>query len=242
MPETVVLTRFPADDVPLADRLARAGVRTIQLSCLRIEPLVAPATMGDALGMLGPEDRLVFTSRAGVDAARLALPATEVRVPVAAVGPATARACANWGLAAWTPSAATGAALGRELPLGSGEAVLVRGERADRAIVAELARRGATIGELVAYRTVADVQGDVGAARRALLEGARVVLASPAAADALASAVGDAVLSAARVIAIGPTTAAHVARRVATPPRIAASPTIDALLDALEVPDVLVHG
>ncbi len=169
MPETVVLTRFPADDVPLADRLARAGVRTIQLSCLRIEPLVAPATMGDALGMLGPEDRLVFTSRAGVDAARLALPATEVRAPVAAVGPATARACADWGLAAWTPSVANGAALGRELPLGSGEVVLVRGERADRAIVAELARRGATIGELVAYRTVADVQGDVGAARRALL-------------------------------------------------------------------------
>jgi len=236
---TVVLTRAPEDNAPLAAELRGRGVPVIELPAMLIEPVNDDRQLIAAVRALGPDDRVVFTSRAGVDAVRRAVAPADVYAPVAAVGPATAARCAEWGIDAWTPSEPSGAALGRELLLGSGVVLLPRADRSDPAIVNELIARGARVREVVAYHVVPRATGDVVAAKRAALAGSVFVLASPVAVDGVASAIGLAALGRARLLALGPTTARAVARVVGADPRIVGTLTAEAIVRELEeVPHV----
>ena len=217
---TVVLTRAPEDNAPLAAELRAGGVTVIELPAMTIEPLADDGPLVAAIRALGPDDRLVFTSRAGVDAVRRAVAPAEVHAPVAAVGRATAARCAEWGIDAWIPSEPSGRALGRELRFGSGIVLLARANRSDPAVVSELVDRGARVREVVAYHVVPRATGDIAAARRAALAGAPFVFASPAAVDGVASALGIATLRRARLVAVGATTARAVARVVGADARI----------------------
>jgi uroporphyrinogen-III synthase len=234
----VILTRSHEDNAPLAAALRARHLTVIELPSATVEPIADDDALAAEICALGPEDRLVFTSRAGVDAARRCVTAGEVRAPVAAVGAATAERCAEWGIEAWIPSEPSGAALGRELAFGTGIVLLARADRADPALPRELTARGARVREVVAYRVIPVAQGDVDAARRAALEGAVVVVASPAAVAGLLVAIGSAALARARTIAIGPTTARAAARVLAAAPRVAHALTADAILHELEDRDV----
>jgi uroporphyrinogen-III synthase len=234
----VILTRSPSDNAPLAAELRARGVTVLELPSATIEPLVDHRSLAAVIRALGPDDRLVFTSRAGVDAARRSVAANEVRSPVAAVGPATAQRCAEWGIDAWTPSVPSGAALGRELVFGSGIVLLARADRADPAVRRELEARGALVREIVAYRVIAGARGDIDAARRAALSGAAAVVASPAAATGLLAAIGDAAFAHARVIAIGPTTAEAIARVRAGQVRVVPELSVAAIVHEMEERDV----
>lgn len=233
----VILTRAPEDNAELAAELRAHGIDVLELPCLSTEHLTDPTRLSEAIRALGPEDRLVFTSRAGVDAARRCVRADEVRAPVAAIGGATAARCKAWGIAAWTPSEARGSVLGRELSLGEGDVLLVRADRADDEVVVALERRGARVRELVAYRVVVGARGDVVAARRAALAGAAVVVASPSAVLGIAEGIGPRAFASARLLAIGATTA-RAAAASGNEPRILRAFTADEVLRELEVPDV----
>jgi uroporphyrinogen-III synthase len=234
---TVILTRAPEDNAELAAELRAKGIAVIELSCVRVEHLTDPAPLAHAICSLGSDDRLVFTSRAGVDAARRCVASVDVRAPVAVVGPATAARCADWGLAAWMPSRALGSCLGRELGLGSGSVLLVRGDHADPSLARELVGRGARVREIVAYRVIASALGDVEAARRAALAGAAICVASPSAVDALVQALGQKALACARVFAIGPTTACAVVAAIALEPTVLRDLSADQIARELEVAD-----
>jgi uroporphyrinogen-III synthase len=230
----VILTRAPEDNAALAAELRARDVIVIELPSARIAPLADHSALAAEIRALGPDDRLVFTSRAGVDAARRCVAVSDVRATVAAVGPATARRCAEWGIAAWTPSVPSGAVLGRELAFGSGIVLLARADRADPALRRELEARGARVREIAAYRVIAGARGHIDAARRAALSGATAVVASPAAAEGLLTAIGTAAFTSARLIAIGPTTARAVARLRDEPPRLVRDLSADAIVHQME--------
>ena len=231
----VLLTRPAGENDPLAAVLRERGADVFELPCGRIEHLEDVSELAAAVRALGPEDRLVVTSGAGVDAVVRAVRPEEIRAPVAAVGPATARRCAERGLVAWTPSRPNGAALGAELPLASGIVLLARADRADREIVRQLEIRGARVREVLAYRSVPGVEGDVVGARAGVASGAlrTVVFYSPTSVDGLADAFGPASLRGLAFVTVGQTTARHVRERLGTEAIVADSTALEDMLAAV---------
>jgi uroporphyrinogen-III synthase len=177
----VILTRPHGENARLADRLAADGIAVHEIPCVEVRALGDPSPLRDAVLALTADDVLVITSRAGARAVAAAIGAAACAAPVAAIGTATAAACRDAGLrVAFTPSTPSGAALAAELPLPSGRILLARSDRATPEAVEILARRGATVGEIVAYRTTPL------APREAVPAGAVVVFASPSAVDGFA--------------------------------------------------------
>jgi len=113
-----------------------------------------PAPLRDAVRALTPDDLLIITSRAGARAVAAALDGRPCAAPVAAVGAATASACREAGLRVpFTPAIPSGVSLATDVPLPRGRILLARSDRAAHEPVTILAARGATVGEVVAYRT-----------------------------------------------------------------------------------------
>ncbi|HEV2010045.1 MAG TPA: uroporphyrinogen-III synthase [Candidatus Limnocylindria bacterium] len=221
----VLLTRPEGENAGLATRLAAAGIASRELPCIRIEPLVDPAPLRDALLALTADDLLVITSRAGASAVAAALGGRACAAPVAAVGPATGAACGAAGLqVVFTPSVPSGTALALELPLPRGAVLLARSDHAAVEPAAILRGRGALVGEVVAYRTVTLRRDRVPAADA-------VVFASPSAVEGFAAArtpPGFAV-----AIAIGPATANRVRVLLGTEP-VVATPDEDELARTIQ--------
>ena len=206
MEKTVVLTREPADNAELASRLRARGVNVVELPCVRAEPLADTSALAAELAALGEGDWLVVTSRHGADAvARCAVP----RSLIAAIGDATAaRLRAHGWPVAFQPSEASGAALARELPRPTGVVLLARSDRALPDLPAQLRERGATVREVVAYRTVVGASGDV-AHLRALLdanEPVTVVFHSPSAVEGMVGAIDASLVARAAIQVVGQTT------------------------------------
>jgi uroporphyrinogen-III synthase len=219
----VLLTRPPGESAGLIARLTASGIATSELPCIRIEPLADPAPLREALLALSSDDLLVITSRAGARAVAAALDGRRCAAPAAAVGAATRSACEAAGLpVVFAPSSATATALALEVPLPRGAVLLARSDRATPELPAILRRRGALLGEVVAYRTVALAQDRVPAADA-------VVFASPSAVDGYATSGSRPALA----IAIGPATAARCRERFGTEP-IVATPDDDLLAQAIE--------
>jgi uroporphyrinogen-III synthase len=181
-PEPVaVLTRRRGESASLAARLAADGIESRELPCVETRALEDSAALRDAVRALTGDDLLLVTSGAGARAVAAALDGAACLAPVAAVGPATAAACRDAGLrVAFVPAVASGAALAAEVPLPRGAILLARSDRAAGEPAEILARRGARVGEIVAYRTVPVAPTD------AVPGGAIVVFASPSAVDGFA--------------------------------------------------------
>jgi len=179
----VILTRPVGENARLAERLAADGMAVREIPCVVVQPLADPAPLREAVRALTERDVLVITSRTGALAVRSALGDAPCAASVAAVGAATAEACRAAGLrVTFMPSRPSGAALAIELPLPSGRILFARSDRAAAEPAEILARRGATVGEIVAYRTVPI------APRERIPAGAIAVFASPSAVEGFALA------------------------------------------------------
>lgn len=248
-----VLVTRPADQAgPTVAALEQEQAEVMLVPLLRIEPAADPSALAQAARdvLAGQYDWVVVTSANGARAMTAALgsarrPVGPPGVRWCAVGPTTAGALAQAGLrVACVPERHEGAALPEALarhgPLAGSRILLSLGDLAPSHLEIELARRGATVRRVTAYRTVPDPE----AARRAALaimsgEVAVVVVASPSAVHALAVAAaslpGDpqALWRAAAFCAIGPTTAAALREAGAVRAAHAAHATPEALVDAV---------
>jgi uroporphyrinogen III methyltransferase / synthase len=142
----VLVTRPGGESDPLVQALRRRGYRVHAVPTVQTEPLeIDPRSLASC-------DWVVFTSARGVKA--LAELPTGPRF--AAVGPETAKALRARGVEpAHVPATADGADLGKTLPDVEGKRIaLVRASAADTDLPEILRRRGATIEEVTAYRTV----------------------------------------------------------------------------------------
>lgn len=190
----------------------------------------------------GGYDWLAVTSRAAVAAvtaslARVGVDAEELgrAVRVAAVGSATARACAEAGWeAARVPSGvATASALAAAMPPGPGRVLAPLGDLAGPDLVDALSARGWDVNRVEAYRTQAGPGAD--AALRWDLENQAVdavVLTSGSAAQQLAGS-GIVLAPGVAVVAIGATTAARCAEVGLAVAAVAAEPTPASIVEAL---------
>lgn len=168
----VVVTRPASQSAELMDKLRAAGAVPVAAPAIEILPADDDAPLQDAVGRLADYDWIVFTSANAVNhfgQGRAALGDVPLRARIAAVGGATAAACAKDGLTvAFQPSAALGETLARELPLAPGQRVLwPRGSLAPDTLADILRGRGAAVDAPVVYRTVTnlDLLGIVDAMR-----------------------------------------------------------------------------
>ncbi len=145
------------------EKLRAEGAIPVATPAIRILPADDVAALREAADTLTSFGWVIFTSANGVRAllsVRSAGDTWPATVRVAAVGNATARALTDAGMTVhFQPSAAVAEALGRELPIYAGVSLLwPRGDLAATELAAALTARGAQVTDLVAYRTVADVE------------------------------------------------------------------------------------
>lgn len=173
----VLITRSRAQASTLAEALEALGAEPVLLPALRIVPPRTWAPLDRALGELGRYDWAVLTSVNGVESVltRLRALGRDARAfgaaRIAAVGPGTAEAL-RAGLL--EPDLVPATAVAESLLLALGDAarpgkrfLLPQGDRARDLLARELARRGAEVTRVVAYRSVAE-KGDRAAAVRVL--------------------------------------------------------------------------
>jgi uroporphyrinogen-III synthase len=204
---TAVLTREAGDNAALAERLRGWCAQVIELPCVRVEPPEDPRALRDELAALRAEDWLVLTSRHGADAVARSGP---TRAAVAAVGEATAERLRAHGLRVdFRPSVPSGAALARELAPRAGAVLVARSDRALPDLPAILRRRGFTVREIVAYRTIPEAHGDVARVRALLADaGAHVAVLfhSPSAVAGMLGAIEAPLVARASIHVIGRST------------------------------------
>ena len=217
----VVVTRPEEQAGPLAERLTALGHEVVLCPLVRVEPLGDGAPV-DVSGY----DWVVVTSRTG--AAELARRARGPLPRVAAIGPGTAAALEERGIAvALVPEVSTQEGLVAAFPRPAGRVLFAGAEGARRVVVAEL---GADFVAL--YRTVPAPPAE------GLPEGDVVIVASPSAARVLAEiweAPGAAPAAPRRVVvSIGPQTSA-AARAAGLPVEVeAARFDLDGLVAAVQ--------
>jgi uroporphyrinogen-III synthase len=205
--KTVILTREPADNAELASRLRDRAAEIVEFPCVRTEALTDMRELAAALAELREDDWLVVTSRHGADAVARCGPTTAA---VAAIGDATAERLRGHGLrVAFQPSAPSGTALARELPSRSGLVLLARSDRALPDLPRVLRERGFAVREVVAYRTVVEVRGDIAHVRALLAEprgGVAVLFHSPSAVEGMLGAIEARLVARASIHVFGRTT------------------------------------
>ena len=217
----MVVTRAESPGSGLSGELKRLGLSVLHWPVVGVEP----ADWSAAQRALDSFEWIVFTSAHAVEALpdTLARPA---RARIAAVGPATAEALRTRG---W-PVDVTGPGTGAEGLLGPLAQAGVRGQRvlhpsSSRAlpVLADgLARLGAEVVRVVAYRTVPTAL-DVPACRSWIARHAlgAVTFASPSAVIELERALGapdfERLLAATPALAIGPSTAHELESHGVTP-------------------------
>jgi uroporphyrinogen III methyltransferase/synthase len=155
----IVVTRARAQAQDLADRLTALGAEVVQAPVIRIEPLEHLEPLHRALGRMYSYDWVLFTSQNTVEIV-CTKPEVFAHTSVAAIGPATAAALADRGIAvALVPE--------RHVSEGLVEALLARGVKGKRFLLptAERARpvlqqglesQGALVDVVPVYRTIAE--------------------------------------------------------------------------------------
>jgi uroporphyrinogen III methyltransferase/synthase len=245
---TILLTRPEEESAALAARLRSLGAR------VEIEPVLAfesLASTGEALAAarnVASYEVLMFTSANGVrfflEALGLAgrVPA-DVTGKIGAVGPGTAKALGEAGLAVGVVAADSRAeglveALGAEVSPGA-RVLWARAESARDVLPRKLREAGATIDEVRLYRTVASPLAARAAAALARAEVDAVVFASPSALRHLLDGAGagrratEEGLRRVRRVAIGSVTAAALLSAGFPPAAVASSPTDEGLESAI---------
>ena len=215
-----VLTLRPdAQAGPWLDALDAAGIDAANVPAIEIMPASAGTLLDLALSRAQAGQRIIVTSANGADAVvealgRLDTPAG--RFAWAAVGEASRGVLAGAGADdAFVPTHPDGATLAAELPVQPGQPVLLaRAEVADPALTDTLRARGATVTEVVAYRTVEGPTSSIARLAEALDDGpvdALVITSGSIARGLLALAADDEIRAGLRetpVVAIGAPSAA----------------------------------
>ncbi|MBN2369983.1 MAG: uroporphyrinogen-III synthase [Vicinamibacteria bacterium] len=242
----IIVTRRPAQAVELAKRLGALGARIVELPAIEIEPPEDFGPLDSALGDLDSYDWLVFTSANAVrfvserfDALGLdPIPGNRC-VRVAVIGPATADQYAvSFGgsrpdLLPDADYRAEGlVAAFEEFECSGLRFLLPLGDRARGLLERALSTRGAQVDVVTAYRTVAppDLSERLSAELRDGVD--LVTFASSSAVENLAAAAGHRVLSIPAAV-IGPSTEASASAAGFNVCAVAASSTIDGLIEAV---------
>jgi uroporphyrinogen III methyltransferase/synthase len=233
----VVVTRARAQASALAEKFEALGAEVIEAPVIEAAPRAGDPDLRSAAGT--PCNWLVFASANGVDAffGELAALGRDARAlsgrKVAAIGGATAGALLAHGIRAdFEPSRATAEALGAELPVSPGQVVLFPcSALTDGRLAAALGGRGALVRQVVAYDNTVRAFDEARAA--AVLEADVITFTSASTARNLKEALGERELPAAtRLVSIGAQTSASVRECFGRLDAEAASPDLDALVQA----------
>lgn len=235
---TVLVTRPKERAGVLSDRLRSLGANVWEHPCIETVPILPCPAMERALEELGRFEWVCFTSPAGVEAMWHCLRALgrDARglagVKLAAIGPGTAKALGQVGLAAdYVPEVYDAAHLGAALPA-EGRVLILRAEAGSKELTEALERRGIRFEDVAVYRTKYD--HPLSPALRAAVNGGAVRYAAFTSASTVKGFVGsvgeDTDFSRLVGLCIGEQTAAE-ARRHGIEARVAKEATIDALAE-----------
>jgi hydroxymethylbilane synthase len=169
----VIVTRATEQTDQLSSALQEAGLEPVPVATIAVELDPPGGELDAAATLLDTFAWVVVTSANG---ARAIVDATErtsterVRPSWAAIGPATRRVLEQAGIEIhFLPSRSSASTMAVELPIASGDRVLVvRGDLGDAGLVAGLRARGAEVHDVVGYRT-----REAPSSSRALLRQAR---------------------------------------------------------------------
>ncbi len=184
--KTIVVTRAQRQAGSLISRLEESGAKALEFPVIKIVPPESFAAMDNSIARLNSFDWVIFTSVNGVEYfwQRLEVlgktAAAFENLKVCAIGPATADALTRRGVTpALVPQKFVAEGILEDLGGVAGQRFLLpRAELAREALLEGLEAGGATVEQLVAYRTVvADAGGSLDAAQLVkLLEKGRVDL------------------------------------------------------------------
>jgi uroporphyrinogen III methyltransferase/synthase len=242
--QRIVVTRARGQAEALSSRLHALGAEVIELPTIEIQPALDYDPLDQAIAQLGSYDWLVFTSANGVRfflerLDRSAVDLRALRARICAIGPATRAALealhlkvdlmgkdfvAEGMLAAFAAFNLTGQRI-----------LLPRAAVARDLVPVELARRGATVDVVEAYRTV--VPDSARAAAAEIFSAPRkpdwITFTSSSTVRNLAAVAGADALAGVKTASIGPVTSA-TARECGIEVTVEASVfTVDGLVDAI---------
>jgi len=240
----IVNTRAKGQAEALTSRLKALGAEVIEMPAIEIRPAADSGPLDRALRELNSYDWLIFTSANGVrfflerlDASAVDLRA--LRAKICAIGPATRAAIAALHLKVDV--------MGREYvaegllaalapyDLAGRRVLLPRAAVARDLVPAELARRGAQVDVVEAYRTVAP-EG-AGAQAAAIFSGSRkpdcITFTSSSTVENFVAAAGTEALAGVMIASIGPVTTATARRLELQVDAEAGAFTVDGLVEAV---------
>ena len=243
----VVVTRARQQASDLTEQLTDLGAEVIELPTIRIEPPSDPGPLQRAAAEVAGFDWIVFTSVNAVDAFFAALGAAGLdsralaRTKLCSIGPATADRLAAFGLRpdAQPPQYTTDSiadAIAAVSPLAGAKVFYPRSDIAPPKLAADLAARGASVADAVAYRTVPE-QHDAQHAADLFDEGGVhwVTFTSSSTVTNFLALVGPEKLKAlgTRLASIGPSTSETLRQAGLTPTVEAEVHTIPGLVSAI---------
>ena len=248
----IVVTRSPDQARELVDSLEGLGAEAIEAPTFRLAPPDDPEAVDRAAASLDSYHWVVFESATAVTRFMSALSRgpRDLRafggVSVCAVGPSTADRLIGGGIKPDVVmpefrAESVGDALSARGPLVDQRVLVVRPDHLHDAVPQDLAGRGASVTDLVAYRTTPDSPGSpvVQDLYRRLLDGQidAVTFTSPTAVQRFATLVGEEqaadLLRMTVVAAIGPVTAAAATELGIESNVVATTYTVDGLVQAL---------
>jgi uroporphyrinogen III methyltransferase/synthase len=247
---TVLVPRAKEQAGTLSELLRQRGAEPLEVPTIEIRPVGSTAELDRAVRLLasGFYDWVVLTSVNGVAALRGRVEAAGLdaralnsgeggrRTRVAAVGPATEKALAAWGVQPdLVPPVATTADLGSVFPPGPGEVLLTRADVANPELRDVLVAKGWRTDEVVAYHTVPLDRMDAEARRR--LDRSEVdwiAFTAPSTITGFVRAYGGPPPAGVSIAAIGPVTAAAAEAAGMRVSATASEHTIPGLVRAIE--------
>ena len=243
----ILVTRAREQASRLSAGLEEAGAHCIEAPAIRIAPPETYADLDRAIANLPSYTWTIFTSANGVEAffARLNFAGKDTRhfgnTKVAAIGSATASALARFGIAAdvvpeeFRAEAVVEALAGR---IGPSDRILIpRAEQARDVLPTELAKCGAAVEVVTAYRTVSgDADGKAVAGMLAAGKIDLVTFTSSSTVTNLLSLLGEQgrkLLSGVELACIGPITAETCRNHGLEPALVADEYTINGLTESI---------
>jgi uroporphyrinogen III methyltransferase/synthase len=242
----IVVTRAAGQAGVLASRLCALGAEAIELPTIEIQPAADYGPLDRAIAHLAAYDWLIFTSANGVRAFvermdRSAADLRSLRARICAIGPATRAAIEGLHLkvdlmgAEYVAEGLLKAFEGH--PVDGARILLPRAAVARDVIPVELARRGARVDVVEAYRTVAP-EGAAARAREIFGGGRKpdwIAFTSSSTVQNFVSVAGAEALAGVRVASIGPVTT-RTARELGIEVAVEARAfTIEGLVEALHL-------
>jgi uroporphyrinogen III methyltransferase / synthase len=241
----IMTTRPKTEEEPLTKKLRELGAIVMEFPTIAILPVENFGLLDGAIRTFSEFEWVIFTSTQGVRffgerMAVLGLTDNLRGVKVAAIGPATASALSGLGK---KPSFMPDEFLSQEIARGLGDVkgkriLLPRADIASKTLPDLLRKLGATVDEVVAYRTVIpnDVSRDQ--LRSIVKQGVDVVtFTSPSTVRNLATIAGagdlEAIFKGVKVACIGPVTAEATRELGLHVDIVASNHTIDDLVEAI---------